>query len=395
MTRILILQRFDLSSVSCARRVLCQTEELLRRGHEVILTDFVHPGRQETIPALVNLSNMGATLVPLPRQVQNYLYNLLKLLRIKPKPEIIHLWKSYPDASLPALFLSRWWKVPLHYDWDDWETGIAAELTGSQLAGWLASRWDRLLPQLCDTMTVASGFLREQALAWGAKPQRMWDAPVGADLERFYPRPFDENLLKKLNLQKPVLVYSGQLEVASYAEQAVEVLKRVRQRFHTASLLILGGGRKLEAIRQRAEELHISKHVVLTDYIPGDSIPLYLSIADIALAPFENNNVTCAKSPLKIAEYMAMGLPIVASDVGDVKKMTVGAAVTVPCGDVEEMARQVCWLLTYPGIQKSMSIAGQNQVRTLYNWKTHTDTLETAYQTAIADNLREYAHNSF
>ncbi len=386
--RILIIQRFDLSSVSCARRVVCQTEELLRRGHEVVLTDFVHLNRRETIPSLVDLEKMGATLLPLDRRVQKYPSNFLKLLQIRPQPDLIHLWKAYPDASLPAILLSRYSHIPLHYDWDDWETGIASELTGTFLAGWVAGQWDRLLPTLCDTMTVASRFLRNKAIEWGANSQRLWDAPVGADTDRFSPRPCDRDLLHELNIKKPVLIYSGQLEVASYAEQAVEVLKKVRQQFHTASLLILGGGRKLPAIRQKADELKLTAHVRFTDYLAANEIPRYLSVGDVALAPFDTNDVTRAKSPLKIAEYMAMGLPVVASDIGDVKTMTLGAAATVPCGDINEMAKQVCWILTYPGVQKSMSIAGQNQVRRIYNWKTHTDTLELAYRKAIEDRSR-------
>ena len=62
--KIIIFQRFDLASVSCARRVVCQTEELLRRGHSVWLTDYPHAERREAIPELVNLSHLGATLIP-------------------------------------------------------------------------------------------------------------------------------------------------------------------------------------------------------------------------------------------------------------------------------------------------------------------------------------------
>ncbi len=378
-----MIQRFDLSSVSCARRVICQAEELLRRGREVFLADFVHSQRHESIPAFVNLSEMGVKMLHLDRKVHRYPYNIKRLLQIDPKPDIIHLWKSYPDASLPALALSKLGKIPLHYDWDDWETGIAAELTGSKTAGWIAGKWDRLLPRLCHTMTTASQFLNQKAIEWGADPHKIWDAPVGADLERFYPRPCDDALLKQLNLKKPLLVYSGQLEVASYAEQAVETLKQVINKSIEANLLVLGGGRKLEAIRQRADEIGVSQHILFTDYVPADEIPKYLSIADIALAPFEENDVTRAKSPLKIAEYMAMGLPIVASDVGDVRRMASQAGAIAPCGNVQAMAEKVEWILNNKDIQKSMSSAGQIQAKEIYNWKSHVDSLESAYAAAI------------
>jgi len=384
--RILIIQRFDLASVSCARRVICQTSELLRRGHHVWLTDFPHAGRREAIPELVDLSRLGTVLIPLERRIAGFYRNIQSLLRLQPRPDLIHLWKSYPDASLPALFLSRLWKIPLHYDWDDWEQGIAEELTGSILAGWIAGLWDRLLPKCCHTMTTASQFLRAKALEWSLQENRIWDAPVGADVEWFFPRERDTTLFEALQLRDPVLVYHGQLEVASYAEQAVEALKEIRREIQTATLLVVGGGRKLEAVRQRAEELRVAKHVVCTGYVPADEIPRYLSLAIVALAPFEKNDVTRAKSPLKIAEYLAMGLPVVASDVGDVRRMITGAGACVPCHNISEMARQAVWILKHPGVRQSMALAGRKLAETQFNWKRHGDTLEAAYQMAVEKN---------
>ncbi|MFB3785074.1 MAG: glycosyltransferase family 4 protein [bacterium] len=381
--KILIFQRFDLASVSCARRVVCQAEELLRRGHTVWLTDYPHPGRREAIPELVNLANLGATLIPLERRITGFPRNLRILQRLRPRPDLIHLWKSYPDASLPALLLSRRWKIPLHYDWDDWEWGIAEELTGSRMAGWIAGRWDRLLPKLGGTLTAASQFLHAKALEWGTPENRIWDAPVGADVERFFPRERDKSLFEALALRDPVLVYHGQLEVASYAEQAVEALKEIRREIQTAMLLVVGGGRKMETIHRRAEELRVAKHVVCTGYVPADEIPRYLSLASAALAPFEKNDVTRAKSPLKIAEYLAMGLPVVASDVGDTRRMILGAGVCVPCRNIQEMARQAVWILKHPGVRQSMALAGRRLAETQYNWKRHVDALEAAYQTVL------------
>ncbi len=384
--KIIIFQRFDLASVSCARRVVCQAEELLRRGHSVWLTDYPHAERREAIPELVNLSHLGATLIPLERRISGFPRNMGTLRRLQPRPDVIHLWKSYPDASLPALLLSRLWKIPLHYDWDDWERGIAEELTGSRAAGWIAGLWDRLMPKLGHTLTTASQFLRAKALAWGAAEDRIWDAPVGADVEHFFPRERDPALFEKLALRDPVLVYHGQLEVASYAEQAVEVLKEIRREIQTATLLVVGGGRKLETIQRRAEELRVAKHLVCTGYVPADEVPRYLSLASAALAPFEKNGVTRAKSPLKIAEYLAMGLPVVASDVGDTRRMTLGAGVCAPCGNIPEMAKQAVWILKHPGVRQSMALAGRRLAETQYNWKRHVDSLENAYRTALGQN---------
>ncbi len=388
--RIIIIQRFDLSSVSCARRVLCQTDELLKRGHEVYLTDFVHLERQKEIPATATTINReGAAIVPLDRRVSQWRKNKSTLLQIQPKPDIIHLWKAYPDASLLAIALSRAWDIPLHYDWDDWEKGIAAELTGSSWAGWIAGRWDRLLPSLSDSITVASSFLKLKTLEWGISSERLWDAPVGADVEAFSPRARDMELFHALSLSEPVLCYAGQLEVASYAEYTIDVLAHVRKVFANASLLILGGGRKLQSLRQTAAERNLEKNIIFTDYIPGSEIPRYLSLADIALAPFEQNDVTRAKSPLKIAEYLAMGMPIAASDVGEAHTMIGDAGCCVPCGAVQEMADTIITILNDEDLRKSMSAAGRRIAETRYNWKSHTDNLEAAYQFALRNRKKK------
>lgn len=381
--RILLIQRFDLSSVSCARRVICQAEELLQRGHEVILTDFAHQQRRNQLPPVASLDRLGARIQPLERAVIRFPNNLSRLARLDPQPDIVHVWKAYPDASLLAYALARRWKVPLHYDWDDWERGISQELTGSPLAGWVAGLWDRHFLHLAHTVTTASDFLREKAIEWGVAPHRIWEAPVGADLLRFYPRTRDESLLESLKLTPPTLVYSGQLEVASYAEQAVAALVRIRESIPSACLLVLGGGRKLPSIRSYANQLGLEKQVIFTDYIDGDEIPRYLSVADCALAPFEENDVTRAKSPLKIAEYLAMGLPVVASNVGEAPRMIGEAGICVPCNESDAMAEAAVRILSSPEPVEKMKVAARQRAESRYNWRHHVDQLESAYQWAM------------
>lgn len=381
--KILILQRFDLSSVSCARRVICQAQELAARGHSVILTDFVHTQRQNELPSVAKSQLKDVDIIQLPRRIIDLPSNITKLQQITPKPDIVHLWKSYPDASIPAVQLARHWNIPLHYDYDDWEQGIATELANSSWAGFIANRWDRLLPTIADTVTAASRHLYKHALQWGAKPDRIWDAPVGADLDQFFPREKEADIVERYSLGFPTLVYHGQLEVASYAEQAVEALSYIVKEFPTAKLLVMGGGRKLESIQQHAKTCGVEDRAIFTNYIPSNEAPRYLSTADIALAPFESNDVTKAKSPLKIAEYLAMGVPIVASDIGEAPVMVQNAGRCTPCGDVKAMAKAACEILSDPKMRSNMQTAGRKQAETIYNWKSHTDQLEKAYQTAL------------
>lgn len=383
--RIFMLQRFDLASVSCARRILCQAEELLKRGHEVLLTEYAHPQRRSEVPSVADAHGSQAQIISLPRQIAHFRQNAKRLAALSPPPDIIHVWKAYPDASLLAYWLAHRWRVPLHYDWDDWERGIAHELTGSSAAGWIAGLWDRQFLRFCHTASVASHFLRDQALNAGFPTERLWDAPVGADIERFSPRPKERKLLEEFGLREPVLVYSGQLEVASYAEQAVQAFAHIRAHLPQASLLVLGGGRKLPAVQSLCDQLGLADSTVFTDYVDGNRVPDYLALADCALAPFAENDVTRAKSPLKIAEYLAMGLPVVASDVGEATRMIDQAGRCTPCGDTEAMAQAALEIIqASPAQQNHLRELARMRAVSAYNWRSHVDSLEEAYQAAQA-----------
>lgn len=52
---------------------------------------------------------------------------------------------------------------------------------------------------------------------------------------------------------------------------------------------------------------------------PHDEIPFYIAKFDIGIIPFKINSLTQTMNPLKMYEYLAMGLPIVSTDLPEVK----------------------------------------------------------------------------
>ncbi len=381
---VLIVQRFDLSTVSCARRVLSEARELSARGHRVMIVDFPHDERRSQFSTYTLLERNSIRTIRLGRRAVDTYRNCRTIIDLDPQPDIVHLWKSYPDAALPALVAADHSGVPLHYDWDDWEPAIAHELTGSRLAAHLARLWDRAILGACDSCSVASKRIREFALDWGMPKNRIWDAPVGADIDLFQPRPPDPEILERIGNPKiPILVYVGQLEVATYAETAVDVISVLRERGIPVLLLVIGGGRYEQRLRKAAEEKGVSEFVKCTGYVPGDEVPRWLSVGSVALAPFQDTLVAQCKSPLKIAEYLAMGLAIVASDVGDARVMVENAGLLCPPGDAEAMAECVQRILSDEDLGNSFRITSRERAEEKYNWSWHVDQLERAYEAAL------------
>jgi glycosyltransferase involved in cell wall biosynthesis len=388
--KILFVQRFDIENVSCARRAVCLASQLSARGHHVTLVNFPHAERRRTLPSVEPDLHPSVRTLELDRRSQAFFRNRRILVQEARKAEIVHLWKSYPDVSLPVLGAGLSTRTPIHYDWDDWETEITRELTGSNLAAHLVGMMERETLRFARTLSTASRELRRIAVQWGFPEGRIWDAPVGADLERFHPgnREHARTLAERLwpgqawpDPEHPVIVYLGQLEVANFALQALEVFARLEHR--RARMLVVGGGSGLAGLKARAEGLGLGNRVTFTDYVPSEEVPLYLALADVMLSPFEDTPVARCKSPLKIAEALAAGLPVVAGDVGEAPIMLQGCGRLCPPGHVEEMTAATESLLHQPDTRAAMSRAARQRAETAYNWSAIAGNLEEAYRTAV------------
>lgn len=386
--RVLLVQRFDVQNISCARRIVAFAREFSARGHTVALVNFPHEERRRSLPPLEVRLPESVEIVDLDRRGSAFLDNLRVLSARASDFDVIHLWKCYPDAALPALHAARRAGIPVHYDWDDWEADISRELTGSALVAHLVGFLERRVPRMAETVSVASAELRRQALRLGVPEDRIWDAPVGVDTDRFQPRPKAEvrPLLCKWWPEAdedtiPVLIYVGQLEVAAYAEQALAVISKLKR---AVRLLIIGGGRRLKDLRTKAWSLGLTPRVAFTDYVPEDAVPDYLTLADVALAPFEDTMVTRCKSPLKVVEYMASGVPVVGSAVGEVPRMLTGCGIAVPPGDAAAMAEAVNRLLDDEQTRTDLGRQARRRAIEFFSWSHIVDNLLKAYEAAVS-----------
>jgi glycosyltransferase involved in cell wall biosynthesis len=80
------------------------------------------------------------------------------------------------------------------------------------------------------------------------------------------------------------------------------------------SAVLIGDGPEREAAERAARDV---PRVVFTGALPHDELPAALGVGDVGVAPFDPTKHAPLKlgfywSPLKIFEYMAMGLPVVA-----------------------------------------------------------------------------------
>jgi glycosyltransferase involved in cell wall biosynthesis len=107
------------------------------------------------------------------------------------------------------------------------------------------------------------------------------------------------------------ICYTGSL----YLWKGVDTLISAMKYLPNENLLIAGAGSRLEELKNLARIEGTSDRVKFAGAVPHTSIPKYLSQAKIAVLPNLPHGPSMFSSPLKLFEYMACGIPIVASDI--------------------------------------------------------------------------------
>ena len=92
----------------------------------------------------------------------------------------------------------------------------------------------------------------------------------------------------------------------------------------------------------------------------------------------DTKQVKC-KSPLKIAEYLASGKAIVASNIGEIPWMLGNAGVLTNPDDVDDLSKGIMMLLKDEKKRKELEILARKRAEKMFHWKTAADKLEEIY----------------
>jgi glycosyltransferase involved in cell wall biosynthesis len=133
--------------------------------------------------------------------------------------------------------------------------------------------------------------------------------PEGVDLEHFKSgKPLPEALAE---IKRPIVGYAGLL--ASWVD--FRLIVQCAKAYPDVSFVILGAAKVDISMLTKEPNIHCLGHV------PYELLPHYLEAFDVGLIPRRINRLTVAMNPLKLLEYMAMGMPVVSTNLPEVKKL--------------------------------------------------------------------------
>jgi glycosyltransferase involved in cell wall biosynthesis len=109
--------------------------------------------------------------------------------------------------------------------------------------------------------------------------------------------------------------------------------------------MIVGDGPALSSVKALASELDVAANVTFPGYLTGKDLVEALSTFDIGVIPDPINPCNDKMSMNKVFEYSAMGIPIVAMDLSETRRLLKDAALFASSGDAAGLAEQVARLL--------------------------------------------------
>jgi glycosyltransferase involved in cell wall biosynthesis len=140
----------------------------------------------------------------------------------------------------------------------------------------------------------------------------------------------------------------------------------------------------LPALKADIARRRLERVVILTGWVDHSLAPDYVAAADLAIYPYRDSLINRSKCSAKIIEYMAMGLPVVATRVGqNVEYIEQGTSgLLAEPGDADSFAQMMLAVLFDPQKAKAMGEAARQRVWARFDWDKLVETVEKAYQDA-------------
>ncbi|HCG02870.1 MAG TPA: glycosyltransferase WbuB [Chloroflexi bacterium] len=309
---------------------------------------------------------------------------LMRSLSRRTRFDVVHACNPPDLLLLPAVRLRRRQGTRLVFDHHD----LAPELYLSRFGRERDSLYralrvfERLSFRIADVVIATNESYREIAMRRGAiRPEDVFVVRNGPDLDRF--RPTEPDPAWKRG-KRYLLAYVGMMGPQDGIDYALRALAALRQQRSDWHALFVGDGDVVPQMQQLADQLGLHGLVEFTGLLQSEEVVRVLSSADVCLAPEPLNALNDLSTMIKVAEYLAMGRPVVAFDLKETRRTAGSAALYAPVNDVDMYAKEISSLLDDEGLRATMGATGRRRVEDDLSWEHSERRLLAAYERVLS-----------
>lgn len=268
---------------------------------------------------------------------------------------IFHPFHFAPNA---AVSISQILKIPVIIKIDDavYEKSRGLKFIQRRIERWVSSKILKKASKILVVNDETKKIVRDY-----------YNVPV--EKIRIIPNGIDTSLFYKNNLKKSKIVFfSGVM----YYHRGIDILLKsvstVVKKIPKVNFLLIGEGPELYNLQKIVRDYKIENNVEFKKWVERKEISKFLSEASIGIGPLRSTTVTKDALPIKVLEYMAASLPIIA------QKNTLSHNVLIDgingffVNNEEELAAKITYLLENEQSAEEMGLKSREIVLD-FDWK--------------------------
>ena len=177
------------------------------------------------------------------------------------------------------------------------------------------------------------------------------------------------------------IVFHGTIDKILGIDLAIEAVSRLVRDIPGIRLHIVGRGRNLEEFEKLAEKLSVKDRIHFSNKsYPVESLPDLLQNMDLGIIPNKRNIATELMLPVKMLEYVAIGIPVVSARLKTIEHYFSDKMVTYfEPENVESMANAILELYRNENKRQNQVINARKFIEK-YGWEKHQMELINLYQ---------------
>ena len=354
-------------------------ELLSLSGNDVWFLEFEEhkPGaRWKSVESIESRSHSGSTVnVISPPHVFSGLIRRLAATIIQPLTFIKLLKRTQPDVVVTYSIPTSGWQVvsicrrreiPVMVRAID----VSHKLRKSRFETAI-KKAERFVYSNADHVCANNEALRQYCISLGASPDRSSVIYPGIDITRFYPAQPRQDLQNELGIKPTdsVLLFMGTIFRFSGLTEILADLGPALHNNPSLKFLILGEGEDFIPLQRLVESLGLQHQVIMPGRIEYDILADYLRLGHVALLPFRPELVTHCALPGKVLQYLACGLPTIATPLDGLQSMIAPDQGVLYTNGPEEMAKMAIQLASNADLRAQLSLRGVNLMNLHCNWQ--------------------------
>ena len=189
-------------------------------------------------------------------------------------------------------------------------------------------------------------------------PEKISVMPNGIDLSFFDTIPAK---------RKRMILFSGVMYYHRGLDTLLEATAGIIKELPDIKVVLLGEGPELQRLQDIVSEKKLTANVEFKGWVERTEIPPYLSNASIGIGPLQLTPLTAKSIPVKVLEYMASSLPIVAKKGSLSDDVLRDGENGYFIEDANELAEKTISLLQNPSLVEKMGAMSRNIVQK-FSW---------------------------